>query len=132
VLANSRLIAAALIATWLAGPIALCTGWQPTPEARMACCVEGTACAMHSSEEQDGAGRRTVTQAEADSCCAASEQDDASATAKSLVAVAAPPVATSSILLLPPAAPHAMARYRRAPDRVFDVPRNVLLSVFLI
>lgn len=26
VLANSRLIAAALIATWLAGPVALCTG----------------------------------------------------------------------------------------------------------
>jgi hypothetical protein len=132
VLANSRLIAAALLATLLAGPVAVCAGWQATPEARMACCLEGVACSMHSSEDQGGIESRAVTQADADSCCAASEQDDASPTAKALLFVAAPPAATGSILLLPPATPNAMARYRRAPDRVFDVPRNVLLSVFLI
>ena len=98
----------------------------------MACCLEGVACSMHSSENHGGIETRAVTQADADSCCAASEQDDASPTAKSLVAVAAPLAAAAPILLLPPATPHAMAQYRRAPDRVFDVPRNILLSVFLI
>lgn len=130
--ANSRLIAAALLATLLVGPVAVCAGWQATPEARMACCVEGIACAMHPSEDQGGIGTGAVTQADADSCCAASEQDDTRPTAKVLVALAAHPPATGSILLRPPASPHAMARYRRAPDRVFDGPRNVLLSVFLI
>ena len=125
-------MAAALVATLLAGPVTVCAGWQATPEARMACCLEGVACSMHSSGDPGGIETRAVTQADADSCCAASEQDDASPTTKSLVAVAAPLATTGSILLLPPAMPHALARYRRAPDRVFDVPRNVLLSVFLI
>jgi hypothetical protein len=98
----------------------------------MACCVEGVACAMHSAEEQDGIGRRAVTQAEADSCCAASEQDDASPTAKSLAAIVAPSPAAASILLLQPANTRAMARDRRAPDRALPVSRNVLLSVFII
>lgn len=129
--ARSRLLAAALLATLLAGPVAVCGGWQATPEARMACCLEGAECSMHPSEDRGGIERRAVTQADADSCCAASEQNDASPTAKALVAVATP-AATGSFLLLAPVTPHAMARYRRAPDRVFDVPRNVLLSVFLI
>jgi len=132
VFASSRLIAAALLSTVLAGPVAVCAGWQATPEARMACCLEGVECSMHSTEHHGGIETRAVTQADADSCCHASEQDDASPTAKALVAVAAPPAVTGSILLLPPATPHAMAPYRREPDRVFDVPRNVLLSVFLI
>lgn len=131
-LANSRLVAAALVATLLAGPIALCTGWQATPEARMACCVEGIACAMHPSEDQDGTGRRAVTQAEADSCCAASEPDGASPTATSLAAIVAPPATTASIVLLPPVNTQSASWDRHPPDRAFAVPRNVLLSVFII
>lgn len=132
VLTIARTVAASLIAVFLSGPVAVCAGWQATPEARMACCLEGDECSMHSSEDPGGIATRAVTQADADSCCAASEQDDASPTEKSLVAVAAQPQATHSILLLPPATPQAVAQYRRAPDRIFDVPRNVLLSVFLI
>lgn len=87
---------------------------------------------MHPSEDQNGAGRRAVTQAEADSCCAASEQDDASPTAKSPSAIVAPLATTAPMLLLPPANTQAMARDRRAPDRALPVSRNVLLSVFII
>ena len=126
----ARTVAAALTAVFVSGPVAVCAGWQATPEARMACCVEGVECSMHTSENRGGIETRAVTQADADSCCAASEQDDASPTANWLVA-AAQPQATDSILLLPPT-PAPMAQYRRAPDRIFDVSRNVLLSVFLI
>lgn len=130
-LANSRLIAAALLATWLAGPVAVCAGWHATPEARMACCLEGGECAMHPSEGQDGIGSRTVTQAEADSCCAASEPD-ASPTAKLLAANLAPPATGAPAVLLPPVIARSAAWDRRAPDRAVAVPRNILLSVFII
>jgi hypothetical protein len=132
VLTLARTVAVALIAVSSGGPVAICAGWQATPEARMACCLEGVECPMHPAEDDGGTHTRAVTQADADRCCAASEQDDASPTAKALVAVVAQPVVTDSILLPAPATADAPALYRRPPDRVFDVPRNVLLSVFLI
>jgi hypothetical protein len=132
VLVITRFIAAAIVVALSASPVALCTGWQSSPEARMACCVEGVACAMHPSEDQDGIGIWVVTQAEADSCCAGSEQDDASPTAKSLAASIAPHATTTSSVLLPPVITRSAAWDRRPPDRAFTVPRNVLLSVFII
>jgi hypothetical protein len=109
VLVITRFIAAAIVVALSASPVALCTGWQSSPEARMACCVEGVACAMHPSEDQDGIGIWVVTQASI-----------------------APHATTTSSVLLPPVITRSAAWDRRPPDRAFTVPRNVLLSVFII
>ena len=39
-----RLAALALTLGLMAGNAAICAGWMPTPEARMACCAEGGEC----------------------------------------------------------------------------------------
>src|SRR5262245_62287515 len=45
-----RLAAMAAVLTLCVGNLAECAGWQPTPEARMECCANGTKCPMHKSE----------------------------------------------------------------------------------
>jgi hypothetical protein len=127
-----RVIVAALIAVLSVGPVALCAGWQATSEARMACCVEGMACSMHTSEDES-TGTRTVSQAEADSCCAAGEPDDASPTAPSLAAMTAM-ASNAAPILLPPPPPisRAVSLNDPAPARDHGVSRHLLLSVFII
>lgn len=71
----SRLSAVALVVGLATGNGALCAGWLPTAEARMACCEDGT-CPMHASPKREGGFDRPVTQAEADRCCAAAEPTD--------------------------------------------------------
>lgn len=130
-LASLRLIAAALIASLSAGPIVLCSGWQATPEARMACCEEGVACPMHSAPHGDANTSRAVTQAEADSCCAAGEKDNGSASTKTSPTVS-PAVVGQPTLLAPFVVPRLLARHDPALNRTLVVPRHLLLSVFLI
>lgn len=132
VLVIARTVAVALIAALAGGPVGRCPGWQSTPEARMACCVEGIACPMHSAEDKGGSAQRAVTQVEADSCCASSEPDDASPTAKPLKAVDAMAIGTQSILLPARADTRAWSRTVAVPNRGPTVSRHLLLSVFIV
>ena len=70
-----RLHAIGLILALVAGNGAVCAGWAPTPEARMACCSEGGDCPMHMGDGHHSEGANLPTQAQADSCCASSEGD---------------------------------------------------------
>ncbi len=45
-----RLAALALTFGLMAGNAAICAGWMPTPEARMACCADGAECPMHKGD----------------------------------------------------------------------------------
>src|SRR3954469_2742442 len=81
-----------------AGNVVVCAGWQPTPEARMACCMGGTTCPMHKSDHHEHSSTALVSQTQADSCCAAAAQRRDSAAAASTFA------ASGSIALVPVAA----------------------------
>lgn len=115
----------------LASPgLGACSGWLQTPDARMACCVDGSHCPMHESPRAGAdAG---ITQAAADSCCAMSEADPSpTPPAWTLLAPPAPAVhpapgtltlvvAASAPTLTPPPLP------------AIQVPRHLLLSVFIV
>ena len=73
-----RLSAAVLAMVIATANGAVCAGWMPTPEARMACCSEGGACSMHKGESGSSATERVLTQAQADNCCASSERENSS------------------------------------------------------
>src|SRR5687767_13879136 len=72
---SRRMFALTLMLSLAAGNLAVCEGWAPTPEARMACCENETACPMHKSDSTEPQPHRAMSQAQADSCCAASEGD---------------------------------------------------------
>ncbi|HEU4694623.1 MAG TPA: hypothetical protein VFS23_39925 [Vicinamibacterales bacterium] len=130
VLVVFRSVAAILIAVLTAGPVGLCAGWQVTAEERMACCIEGVACPMHTSARDHAEGKRAITQAEADGCCAASEGDTSSSAKASIVISPALPQQT---ILLPAANSSRLLIPRDpAPDRATAVPRHLLNSVFLV
>ena len=71
-----RLAALTSVLTLCVGNVAVCAGWQATPEARMACCMNDTSCPMHKSESHHHGSNHHVTQTQADSCCAGSERND--------------------------------------------------------
>src|SRR5436309_3910490 len=71
---------------WCAGNVAVCAGWQATPEARMACCMDGTTCPMHKSDHREHSSTHSVSQTQADSCCAAGAQRRDSVSAGSTIA----------------------------------------------
>jgi len=116
-----------------AGNVAVCAGWQATPEARMACCMDGATCPMHKSDRHEHSSRRAVSQAEADSCCAAAAQRRDSAAAGSTFA-------TSGVMALVPVAAFIvpvsafMSQDWRAlvPLPVSSTPKHLLLSVLLV
>jgi hypothetical protein len=114
------------------GNLAMCAGWKPAPEARMACCAAGTMCPMRAHGGATAASRHAITQAAADSCCAAGERRDVT---PSSAYVLAGPVAVSAAVL--PALDLGLDW--RAPSRAFESPppartvrRHLLLSVILI
>jgi len=60
-----RLAALALAFGLVAGnAAAICAGWLPTPEARMACCADGVECPMHKGDSQRSGSARVLTQAQ--------------------------------------------------------------------
>jgi hypothetical protein len=128
-----RVAAVVAVLALAAGNVAVCAGWQATAEARMACCMNGASCPMHTSEGHDHASRSDVNQTQADSCCAASSQRHDSSSpgpafaASSMIALA--PVATCSLTstVLPAQKWRALA-----PLLVSSVPKHLLLSVFLV
>jgi hypothetical protein len=129
-----RLVALALTFGVLAGNAAICAGWLPTPEARMACCAEGSECPMHKGDSHRSGSARVLTQAQADSCCASSEGQNSNRSNPSFV-----PAITAAVLgvgvVLPASVPALVlsdAWRTSAPIPVAPVPKHVLLSVLLV
>ena len=129
-----RLIALMLTTLVVAGNAAVCTGWAPTPEARMACCNDGEPCPMHTGASHGSTATQTITQAEADRCCAASEQEQAGQTTQAFVVPVSSAVLALGIVV--PSAPPRLvltdAWRSRVPLRPPPLPRHALLSVFLL
>lgn len=128
-----RLSAVLLTVGLLAGNAAVCAGWLPTPEARMACCAAGIECPMHKGDSGRSASERVVTQAEADACCASSERESSSQPGPTFVAI------TSAVLgpamVLPPSVPPLVLSdgwRATVPIPMAPIPKHVLLSVFLV
>jgi hypothetical protein len=127
-----RIAAALLIVALPSGASGLCAGWVPTPEARMACCMDESNCPMHKSGLADPV-TTGISQAEADSCCAMSEGGDSAPSTSGFV-----PVVTLSPVVGPPFEPPSSVRppfdvrFGHAPLPGTHVPKHVLLSVFLI
>jgi hypothetical protein len=128
-----RLSAIVLSLGLLAGNAAVCAGWAPTPEARMACCAEGGRCATHKRESHE-TGSDHVTQKQADNCCASSERESSSQSSPPIVAALAAAVLGPAIVL-PPSVPALVLSdgwRTSAPIPIAPVPKHILLSVFLV
>ena len=129
-----RLFVVILAIGLMAGNAALCAGWLPTPEARMACCADGGACPMHKGESHRSGSDRVLTQAQADSCCASSEPENSNQSHPAFAAAINATVLGIGIVL--PASVPALVLSddwrMSAPLPVAPVPRHVLLSVFLV
>ena len=128
-----RLTAALLCLVLLGGKTAVCAGWMPSPEARLACCADGGPCPMHAGESQEQGPRRVPTQLDADRCCAASERES-SPSSPSFVTGISPAVLGPGVML-PASLPMLVLSddwRTAAPVAPTPVPRHVLLSVFLV
>lgn len=128
-----RIVALALTVFISGGNVGLCAGWEATAEARMACCVDGGSCPMHTSEGHGSDSTRVISQAEADSCCAAAESGDRTpSTPTFALAVPPAPLVHELFASVPPAALPLDAGREPVPLAGRQVPRHLLLSVFLI
>lgn len=115
------------------GAWAECAGWQATPEARMACCIEGDSCPMHKSAAPVSDSTAVVSQAEADSCCAASDGDDSTPSSPNSAPTASLSTLASPIPLVVLPTRTAFEFWRAlTPLPGTQVPKHLLLSVFLI
>ena len=112
---------------------AICAGWSPTPEARMACCSDD-ACPMHKTGSKPSSGtHHDVTQVQADSCCAAAERDDATQSTPSFVAAVTFAVVPTPVrFVLPDPASSSRASYTVVPIPRTHVATHLLLSVFIV
>ena len=128
---SRRFSAAVVILALAVGNAAICAGWMPTREARMACCAEG-ACPMHKSDSHESLSRRGVSQAQADSCCAASERDEAAPSSLSFVSSMTLAVVASPVPFLPEALTLSTGWPTQAPIPGTHVPKHLLLSVLLV
>ena len=132
---NLRRIAAVVAVLALcAGNVAVCAGWQATPEARMACCANGTGCSMHKPDRHEHSSKRPVSQAQADSCCATSAQrrdsPAAGSTFASSGAISLVPVA--AMITVPTTASSEQGWRALVAMRVSSTPKHLLLSVLLV
>jgi len=115
------------------GNIAVCAGWQATPEARMACCIDGTTCPMHKSDNHEHSSKRVVSQAQADSCCAAAAQRHDSAAAGSTFTASGVMALVPVTVFTVPTGPIASQEWRAlVPLPSSSTPKHLLLSVFLV
>jgi hypothetical protein len=128
-----RLSAVLLAVGLLAGNAAVCAGWLPTPEARMACCADGE-CPMHKGDSHRSGSERVLTQAQADSCCASSERENSNQPSPTFVAAITAAVLGVGIVVPAdvPALVLSDAWRTSAPIPIAHVPKHVLLSVFLV
>jgi hypothetical protein len=129
-----RLTAFALGLAFIGANASLCAGWAATPEARMACCVEGDDCPMHKGESHVTGSEHMPSQAQADDCCAASERHQSSQTDPVLAAANSGAVLGAGVVV-PVSIPALVLSdgWRTdAPIRTSPVPRHILLSIFLV
>ena len=129
-----RLAALALTFGLMAGNAAICSGWLPSPEARMACCADGAECPMHKGDSSRSGSEQVLTQAQADSCCASSERENSSQSSPKFVAAITAAVLGVGVVLpadVPALVPRNAWR-TSAPMPGAPVPKHVLLSVFLV
>jgi hypothetical protein len=129
-----RLAAVALTFGLMAGDAAVCAGWLPTAEARMACCADGVECPMHKGDSHRSGSERVITQAIADNCCAAAEGQNSNQSNPSFVMAITAAVLGVAVVLPAnvPALVLSDAWRTSAPIPVAPVPKHVLLSVFLV
>jgi hypothetical protein len=129
-----RLAALALAFGLTAGNAAVCAGWQPTPEARMACCADGVECPMHGGDAHHAHQERGLTQAQADSCCASAEGRHSNKSSPSFVTAITAVVLGVGVVLPDnvPALVLSDAWRASAPMPIAPVRKHVLLSVFLV
>ncbi|HWV94592.1 MAG TPA: hypothetical protein VNZ24_09750 [Vicinamibacterales bacterium] len=128
-----RASAIALSIALAAGQAAVCAGWMPTPEARMACCSDGS-CPMHKGDSHQSASERVLSQAQADSCCASSQDRNSNQSNPTVAAAITAAVLGAGIVFRAdvPALVLSDGWRTSAPRRVAPVPKHVLLSVFLV
>ena len=129
-----RLAALALTFGLVTGNAAICAGWMPTPEARIACCADGAECPMHKGHSHSSASERVLTQAQADSCCASAEGQNSNQSNPSSVTAITAAVLGAGVVLPAniPALVLSDAWRTSAPIPIARVPKHVLLSVFLV
>lgn len=130
---SSRLASIATILTLSVGNVALCAGWQATPEARMACCQNGQSCPMHKSASPGPRAKRTITQAQADNCCAATANHTQSSDVAftfALPGITALPATHDAVVSSPVLALQEWRAF--VPLPVSPVPKHLLLSVLLV
>lgn len=128
-----RLTAAVAVLALSIGNVAVCAGWRPTPEARMACCQGESTCPRHKSAGHGSASHHQLTQSQADSCCAGSEQNESATTRPTLVSSGVVALAPTTVppVVMPTVA--ALDEWRAlVPLRASTVPKHLLLSVFLV
>ena len=123
----------ALALTLLAGNAAVCAGWMPTPEARMACCAEGAACPMHKDGASDSEHGRVLTQARADTCCASSNRDSSQSSGMFVDSINPAVLGTATVLpLVSPSLVRSDGWRTAVPTPAAPIPKHVLLSVYLV
>jgi hypothetical protein len=128
-----RVAAVVAILALAAGNVAVCAEWQGTPEARMACCTNGTSCPMHKSEGHDGSSKNTVSQAQADSCCAASAQRrESSSPGSTFVQSGVIALVPAAVFPLPATELRPQEWRALVPLQASSVPKHLLLSVLLV
>jgi hypothetical protein len=129
-----RLAALALTFGLMAGNAAVCAGWLPSPEARMACCADDAECPMHKGDSHSSGSAHGPTQAQADSCCASSERKSSNqSNPSSVIAITAAVLGVGIVLPANvPALVLSDAWRTSAPIPIGSVPKHLLLSVFLV
>src|SRR5262245_22171474 len=115
------------------GNMSLCAGWQSTPEARMACCTNGTSCPMPKSVPHAPRSKRAVRQVQADNCCAAASDRAQSSVAGPAFVLSIATALTAATSLVVPVVVPALQEWRAlVPLPVSPVPKHLLLSVLLV
>ena len=117
-----------------AGNGAVCAGWAPTPEARMACCSKGADCPIHEGDGHHSEVASPLTQAQADSCCASSEGEHSNQSSPTFVIVISGAVLGPGVIVpvTSPALVLSDAWRTGSPIPIAPVPKHILLSVFLV
>jgi hypothetical protein len=128
-----RLSAIAMTLALVAGNAAVCAGWKPGAEARMACCESGQ-CPMHKRGSHGSGSVRALTQEQADSCCAFSQRENSNRSQPSFVTAITGAVLGAGIVLPASIPALVLSDEWRAfvPIPAAPVPKHVLLSVFLV